>query len=144
MCPSNSNRNEQGERGIGRSSQCKKRRQQENSLYSHQLVCRGWNSTYASSRNHEESRVWALMLVTHQKGLATHRSNTPASSFGWREVRRPCKISCWRNILCEGNMERKVSQKYLTNELLERASTWIPATLYGWTVSLSHKRIDNR
>ena len=81
MCPGNCIRNEQEERGVGR-SQCKKRKRQGSSLYYHQVVWQGWNSTYASSRNHEEIRVWALKLVTHLKGLAIHRGNTPASSCG--------------------------------------------------------------
>ena len=113
MCPGNCIRNEQEERRIGRRSQCKKRKHQGSSLYYHQVVWQGWNSTYASSRNHTEIKVWALKLVTHLKGLAIHRGNTPASSCGWREVRRSDKIPRRRNILYEGNMERKILPKYL-------------------------------
>ena len=112
MCPGNCIRNEQEERGVGR-SQCKKRKRQGSSLYYHQVVWQGWNSTYASSRNHEEIRVWALKLVTHLKGLAIHRGNTPASSCGWREVRRPYKIQG------EGisDMKAKWKGKYSQNNL---------------------------
>lgn len=79
------------------------------------------NSTYASSRNHEEIRVWALTLVTHLKGLAIHRGSTPASSCGWREVRRPYQVPRRRNILHEGNGKEN------TPKITYKWATWQPA-----------------